>query len=420
MRNLQPFAITILAVAVWWLFVPAVRGQEIGEQVELIRLIRQVIATHPSAEAARAEVEAASVDLGGSRRARWPGISVESSTDRQGRDGTTTALAIEQPLWTGGRISASIRQAEGSYEAALASLDEVYLDLALRTAEAYVELQALRRRIEILDESVLEHQKLVDSMRRRVEQEVSPASELMLAQSRMRQMEIEVLEARARAEMTLVRLRELAGADDVTVTAPLEYQRDLQSLDVRALLDRALSFDPQRRRVEAEADVAAAEVALRKSTLFPEIGARYLHYVGERDLDDELGLVMRFQSGGGFSNFTAVGAARRREEAARRAVDSAVRDQRERILTELAAYTSAVRQAEAGFEAAAAAAEVTESFQRQFAAGRRTWPEVLNAVREAVTARLTQVDAESRAASAYIRLMLISGTWPLTQGEVTR
>src|SRR5690606_1311668 len=172
MRNIRSFSASILALALCFVSLPAVHGQQVGEQVELIRLIRQVIATHPSAEAARAEVEAASVDLGGSRRARWPGISVESSTDRQGRDGTTTALAVEQRLWTGGRISASIRQAEGSYEAALASLDEVYLDLALRTAEAYVELQALRRRIEILDESVLEHQKLVDSMRRRVEQEV--------------------------------------------------------------------------------------------------------------------------------------------------------------------------------------------------------------------------------------------------------
>jgi len=50
-------------------------------------------------------------------------------------------------------------------------------------------------------------------------------------------------------------------------------------------------------------------------------------------------------------------------------------------------------------------------FLRQFAAGRRTWPEVLNAVREAATARLAEVEAEGNAVSAYLRLMLVSGHW---------
>src|SRR5690606_33194745 len=102
------------------------------------------------------------------------------------------------------------------------------------------------------------------------------------------------------------------GTDDVGVTAPLEYRPDMPSLDVRELIGQAMSFDPQRRRIEAEADVASAEVAIRKSALFPELGARYLRYLGNGDLDGELGLVMRFQSGGGFSSLSAIGAARRR------------------------------------------------------------------------------------------------------------
>lgn len=415
--HILPSIAKVLLVLLLSLSALAVHGQAVESNPELVRLIERVIATHPSAEAARANVEAARVDLGGARRARLPGLSVETSTSQRGGREMTTAISVEQPVWTGGRIGASIRQGEASLEAALASLDEVYLDLALRTAQAYVELQTLRRRGEILDESVAEHQKLVDSMRRRVEQEISPASELMLAQSRMRQTEVEALQARASAEMALVRLRELTGASDITIAAPLEYRFDAPSLDVAELVRRAVSFDPQRRRIEAEADVAAADVSIRKSSLLPQLGARYLRYLGDSNLDDELGFVVRFQSGGGFSNFAAIGAARQREESARRAVDAAVREQRERIMTELTGYTSAVLQAQAGQDAAIAAEAVTESFQRQFAAGRRTWPEVLNAVREAVTAQLTQVDAQSGAVSAYIRLMLISGNWPLGQGE---
>lgn len=414
MRNSSFIVKAILALGLS-LAAAHVQGQAFDRNPELAGLIHRVIAGHPSAAAARAKVEAARVELNGSKRARLPGLSVETSTNQRRRGGATTALAVEQPVWTGGRISASIREAQGNLDAALAALDEVYLDLALRTVQAYVDLQALRKRTDILDASVAEHEKLVDSMRRRVEQQISPASELMLAQSRMRQTEVQVLQTRASAEVALLRLRELTGADEVTVMMPLEQDLDVTMLDLAGLVSRAVRVDPQRRRIEAEADVAAAQVTIQKSMLLPQLGARYLRHLGNSDLEPELGLVLRFQSGGGFANASAVGAARQREESARRAVDSAVREQRERVMTEITAYTSALLQAQSVEEAVLAADAVTESFQRQFAAGRRTWPEVLNAVREAVSAELIQVDAESAAVSAYLRLMLISGDWPFEQ-----
>src|SRR5690606_14154851 len=332
--------------------------------------------------------------------------------DQRDDGSVSAALQVDQPLWSGGRITAEIQQSKSRLDAALAALDEVYLDLALRTVQAYVGVQSLRRRTAILEESLSEHRKLVDSMRRRVEQQISPASELQLAQSRMRQIESEVVLVRASAETQLMTLRELAGDESLDVRASLNFRDEITAPSLQELLASALRFDPQRRRIAAEADAAAAQVSIRKSELMPQLGARYVHHLGEdRDREDQLGLVVSFRADGGFSRVSAINAARQRERAAQRAVDAAQREQRELVMAEFTSYSAARLRVQAGREAASAAQSVTESFLRQFSAGRRTWPEVLNAVREAATAKQSQVEAEGGAVSSYLRLMLLSGQW---------
>lgn len=391
---------------------PSFAAQAPLGNVELANVLERVLATHPSADAARNEVSAARSELSGARWARFPGFSVETFADQRDGGSVSAALQVDLPLWTGGRLGAEIRQSKSRLEATIASLDEVYLDLALRTVQSYVDLLTLRRRTAILDESLEEHRKLVDSMARRVEQEISPASELQLARSRMRQTESEVLQARAQAEVALLSLRELAGDENLDVQARLNFPDSAHLPDAAELLSAGLRFDPQRRRIAAQAEIATEDVAIRKSELLPQLGARYVHHLGEdSDREDQLGLVVSVRTDGGLSRVSAINAARMRERAAQRAVDSAQREQRERIMTELASYSSARLRVLAGRDAAQAAEAVTASFLRQFAAGRRTWPEVLNAVREAATARLAEVEAESNAVSSYLRLMLVSGHW---------
>src|SRR5690606_38386105 len=107
------------------------------DNTELANVLERVLATHPSADAARAEVSAARSELSGASWARFPGVSVETFADDRDGGTVSAALQVDMPLWTGGRLSAEIRQSKSRLEAALASLDEVYLDLALRTVQSY-------------------------------------------------------------------------------------------------------------------------------------------------------------------------------------------------------------------------------------------------------------------------------------------
>ena len=65
----------------------------------------------------------------------------------------------------------------------------------------------------------------------------------------------------------------------------------------------------------------------------------------------------------------------------------------------------------ASLRATASSELVTDSYKRQFIAGRRTWLDVMNAVRESMSAALTGADAELGALAAYSRLAIRSCLW---------
>jgi Outer membrane efflux protein len=103
------------------------------------RLISTALDTHPQTLSQRALVQSAAAGVDG---ARWqfyptPSVSVEaagaSASDRlyQG-DNRVSTLRLQQPLWTGGRLTAGVDRAEAGLAASQAGLDDVRQQLALR------------------------------------------------------------------------------------------------------------------------------------------------------------------------------------------------------------------------------------------------------------------------------------------------
>ena len=72
---------------------------------------------------------------------------------------------------------------------------------------------------------------------------------------------------------------------------------------------------------------------------------------------------------------------------------------------------AAERRIASGVLAADTAAEIIASYQRQFIAGRRSWLDVMNAVREAASARLSENEARVGAAAAAARILALTCRW---------
>ncbi len=123
-----------------------------------------------------------------------------------------------------------------------------------------------------------------------------------------------------------------------------------------------------------------------------------------------MGVVARAQNTG-LSQFTEVDSARLRIQASLESMRVEEQRLRRDIDSALIQYDAAKRRSEISLSAAATAARVSASYTRQFIAGRRSWLDVMNALREAVTAEIGRSEAEITVMATAAQLLLQSGRW---------
>ena len=129
--------------------------------------------------------------------------------------------------------------------------------------------------------------------------------------------------------------------------------------------------------------------------------------------DNRALLVLLAQPGAGLSAASGVNAALARREAALRAAEAARRDIEQQIALDWNEWTAARARVDNAEQARATSAEVSDSYARQYTAGRKTWLDVLNAVREASQAELSLVDARNQMQAAVLRLKTQTGVLDL-------
>jgi len=286
---------------------------------DLARLLGQALATHPVVEGRRAALEASRADREGAEWQRFPTPSLEASS----RDSGTSAslLALEQPVWTGGRITSGVRAAGFREEAARSAVAESQETIALRVINAYGELLRQQQRLIHAQASVAEHERLLAMITRRVEQEVSPPADREFAQARLAQARIEWSLARQGVQSARSQLSQLVGQPVPQVGEPSAALRPLpQSLD--AALARAVARSPVLERLDRSALAAAEDVNARRAVLQPQLALRLEKQFGFQ-ADNRALVVLRAQPGAGLSAGAAVASAQRRVEEARQAREEA-------------------------------------------------------------------------------------------------
>ena len=376
-----------------------------GIDPQLARAADLALERYPSMKAANALVRATEQDVRAAKWLRAPSASVSAATR-----GTTLnpQLQVFQPLWAGGRIGASIDRAEAVRSASQAEVGVTAFDILTRVSRAYYGVVRGIRVGAILDQSLAEHQRLVESMERRVEQEVSPRSDLDLARSRAAQVRQELSLVTAQRYAALQQLRELVGDPNYEVDPLPEYNKAVHHPASEGLVDAALTCDPSIRRLQAETQVADADRKLARAAIFPQVGVQYTH---DRFQGSGLGIAVQANTNGGLSPVAAANAAAARTNAARFRVTVAERETREAVVLDIVENTAAAAQVESSRDAAASSSNVTDSFMRQFITGRRTWLDVMNAVRESNAARIALANAELSAMSSSARLLIRSCQW---------
>ncbi|NNU43719.1 TolC family protein [Ramlibacter montanisoli] len=329
--------------------------------------------------------------------------------DPGGSGRNAAVLRLDQPLWTGGRITSVIDAASRRLDAAAAGVDEARLEMALRVLAAYLEALRQKGREEHATANAQEHERLLAMIQRRVTQEVSSQTDQRLAESRLQLARHDLSQARQSLRGALAQLSQLSdGSVGAVGWEGLEDPAGPPSLD--AALAAALDASPTLRRLAHEEQAAEAAIAQRKSAVLPRVSLRVERVTGGGfPADSRALLVLQAQPGAGLSAHSGVQEAVARREAAHQARAAGERDLRERIALDWEEWIAARGRSEAARLSSTMSAEVFASYARQYVAGRKSWQEVLNAVREATQANFLLEDARAQAAGAAMRLRAQTG-----------
>lgn len=398
-----------------------------GDTVPLQALIARAVEQHPSLDAARSAIAAAEQDQAAARWQRFPTLSVQTDNPVTGKP--QASVALNQPLWTAGKVTAQIAQSDQTHAAAQAKLQEVRYEQALKVVDGWRAANAAEERMKI-HQRVLERLAEFDAtMRNRVSANVSPKVELDLLQARIEQARADMLQAQADRQIALNKLGQLIGepvSGSVSPAAELsdysqELKHDLQGPLPRTLAEQIAKSHPALQRQQAEAMALRESSRVREADQWPQVFARLAHVntPGVTQNETRVSLNVQFSPGAGLSAASAAKGAAARAEGAEHAAAATLRDlidQASTEWTELQAHRLRLR----GFAMGAAhGRSVLDSYERQFVAGKRSWLDVLNALRDLQQAELAQAEARVAAAGLHERLRIRLGTLSWQQARAT-
>jgi adhesin transport system outer membrane protein len=377
------------------------------------QIAKQALATHPAILSKLSSSAAAKADLEGASWQRYPTPTLEANNDDNNT--RTTLLRVQQPLWAGGRIDAGIDAAQSRHLASETAIQETKQEIILKIIAAYVEALRQQARQETLAQGVQQHERLLGLITRRVEHDASPSVDQELAQSRLYQASNDLSSVTQALANALTQLSQLSGIPVRKVGAldvdslPGEQSRE-------SMLEQAIAWSPTLRRLSFEAEAAQADVEVKRASYKPQLSLRYENSYASAPLNgvpayttSRLLLVVEAQTGAGLSALSGVDAAIGRQDAARQQRETALRDLRERISMDWDELQAARIRLENATLASRSSKEVYESYTRQYTAGRKTWLDVLNTVRESTQSDVAAMDASAQAVGALLRLRLMTG-----------
>lgn len=383
-------------------------------------LISSVLDSHPALLAQRLQQQSAEE---GVKSARWqfyptPSISVEqaktSAVDPSYRNGNSrvSTARLQQPLWTGGRLTAGLNKAKAGVDSSAASLQSVRQDMALRVVQIYSDWDGAYLKGIAAEKSLQVHLRLRDQINRRIAQGVSAASDLTLLDGREDQTRAELDVALAQQVNSLARLTQLLGSPVVSkqllssVSPPLV----ISTRSLELMVEQAKVESPGVKKLIAQSKIYEADIAEKNAYLMPEVSLRIERQYGSYSIansaaQNRIFISLSTRIGAGLSGAAEVSSAEARYQSSLADVESTRISIGEQVVSDYVSARSGQQRLSLLVSSLESSKSISEAWSRQFLAGRKTWLDVMNAARE-----LAQVEAQIAEVQAS-QLML---TWRLS------
>ena len=378
-----------------------------AQALSVDQAMQYAIKTHPLILSAEGQYRAAKSELAASRWSRFPtvGASARENSFDEKQDVTTASM----PLWMGGRINADIDLAKSKRDGALSGISEAQQSVMLETIGLFFDYFKSEKKLEIASLNVDEHQRLYEIIERRVEAATSPDVDAMLAQARLQSARSAQIQAASIKDISKASLELTVGR--VIDAVLVNNNPEPFGISLNEAVATGIKVSPRIARIESEVKGFEANIKSAKSALYPQVSLGYEKRFNDPDssrVDQEETFVsVQFQPGAGLAVASSISAAKLRKQSARDSLEAEKRELRRQIKTAWNEYASVSFQLEPSKMLVDATNSVIESYLRQYAVGKKSWLDVLNAQREATQARNTLVDFEVQYLTSIYRLRVL-------------
>ena len=383
--------------------------------MSLAEALAEALRTHPSVLTPMRQVEVARADRRVAQQQFFPTPSVSleqvspSAADPSYRgDKQLQLFRLQQPLWTAGRLTAGLDKSQAGIDISDANLAEARLQLSFKVLQAWSDWTAAIRKVRAVEQSLEAHRRLDGILKRRIQEGASAPTEQILTESRLQQTQAQWETMQAQTRLARVRLEQLIGRPLSAQDEP-QALRPYQTDSPEQMTSTALKYFPAHVRGQAQLRSQEAEWLERKADLYPEVYLRAEHQRGNFAYADIpsvnrvfLGLTSRL--GAGLTTGMQLESIAKKREVLVSDLENVERTLREQIQTEWIQLSSALNRLPSLKQSLASARLTAQAWDRQFLAGRKSWMEVMNTVREVLQADLDLVDAETQ---------ILLGSWRL-------
>ncbi len=393
----------------------------------LEQAISAALATNPQLENQRTLSDLAREDLNQARALGRPTLNLSGSAGYEYTDSdsplsfnlgdrpiASAQLQAIQPLYTGGRISSSIRQAKAGIAASDQQLEAARQDLILDVVTAYVDVRAARDTVAIRENNVVVTSEQVRAANDRFDVGVVTRTDVSLAQARLEGATAALAGAEAAQVANEANYQFLTGLNPEALAAPPPLPPLPASIEIATQL--ALDVSPDLSAARHQERAAGEAIKVARSQSKPQInlvaGAGVQQTFGDAERrDSNMSAVAQgripLMSGGLIRS--QVRSAKLQRSQAKLQIASIERQLRAQVAQAWYGYEAEQRAIDASARQVEAAQIAYDGAKEELAVGVRTTLDVLDQEQQLFEARLSLVQAERDAYVAAHRLLRATG-----------
>lgn len=386
-------------------------------------LLSQLLLNHPSIKMSQEVIKGAKERVDSAFWEFFPTPSVDVSA--KDNDRYTTVARLEQPIWTGGKLTSKYDIATSKEKENLFELQESSYELIenyLNILENY--LQSKTNIIE-LQEGANNLNKFSEMLDRRMEAGVSSNSDKDLLSARIEQINSDMILAKNRFKVATLQLELLL---DTKINCDIDFRNIniLHSNDIEDSIKRLLDFHPSLKKSLTQIETSKYELDNTEASIMPNLTLRFEHRKGDLYDDnynkendqDIVYLAFTATTNAGLSSFSEIAAAKikiNEIEYRKKTIEKELVDV---LLSDYNNYEIAKSRIKVIKRSVDSAQNVLDSYTRLFLAGKKQWLDLVNASREVMQYKIELSKLYVSKNILSYKLALKNGQIDLLTGEI--